>query len=614
MNLTRGKVVFILAIMVVVGAVLFACTTPYPLPPQIRVTYPNGGEVVPVAYPVGGMEVTWTSTDISESEIVQVQISSDSGKTWKTVLFHDNTGLCLCPAPDSATQYGRVKVSCFVEGVGVVSDTSDGDFTTNEAGTGTHSFDYYAEYYDCGLFSSTPPDDIFTNPPAAPVTCMEGAIDYDWGDGAPESGGGVIQSDFFAARWSGIFHFDEGTYTFTATADDGVRVYLDGGEPIIREWEPHVATTHEVTKHISEGDHQVKVEYFERMGVAVCKLSWQLKWTDSNGVTWSSPQRVTDNPNKDDRPSIIETPTMGPLCVLTKWIFWNSKVTPTGNELFYKTATGEGPDQLPVWSDAIQLTTGGRGNYRPAPAIVVNGGTYALWLAWGAERPSSPGNYDIYYKYYYEQSPLNWQWSDEAILAPASGGSSLEEDPSIIQTQDGNIWIAWCSKVADACDIYLARSTDGGVSWDSYPAIEKLDYGGNEMYPSMTQIGEDIWIAFHADLDNDGDDEIHYAIYSISSNNLIGPWQFEPSPTLGTHPTIVQTQNGHVWIIWDRDGEIFYTVGDGVAWSPEVNITQNSAIDQAPWITQTWDGKIWVVWATNRDGNFEIYAMYGIPP
>jgi len=83
MNLARGKLVFILAIMVMVGPVLLACTTPYPLTPQIWVTFPNGGETVTVIN--GTMAVTWTSLNISESEMVVIQISGDSGKAWKTV-------------------------------------------------------------------------------------------------------------------------------------------------------------------------------------------------------------------------------------------------------------------------------------------------------------------------------------------------------------------------------------------------------------------------------------------------------------------------------------------------------------------------------------------------
>src|SRR5215204_3610257 len=52
-----------------------------------------------------------------------------------------------------------------------------------------------------------------------------GALNYDWGAGSP---GGLISSDDFtlSARTTQIF--DSGTYEFSATTDDGMRVIVDG--------------------------------------------------------------------------------------------------------------------------------------------------------------------------------------------------------------------------------------------------------------------------------------------------------------------------------------------------------------------------------------------------
>ena len=74
-------------------------------------------------------------------------------------------------------------------------------------------------------------------------------------------------------RWTGLFTFQAGTFTFTARADDGVRVFLDG-VAIIDQWHDQPATTYTATRSVTAGDHEVKVEYYERGGDAVIQVSW----------------------------------------------------------------------------------------------------------------------------------------------------------------------------------------------------------------------------------------------------------------------------------------------------------------------------------------------------
>jgi hypothetical protein len=97
------------------------------------------------------------------------------------------------------------------------------------------------------------------------------SIDFDWGYGSPAAG---VGSDNFSVRWTRDVHFGtSGTRTFSATVDDGVRVWVDGAL-VIDKWYPQSRTTHTGSTFISAGTHQIKVEYFEQSGVAVCMVSW----------------------------------------------------------------------------------------------------------------------------------------------------------------------------------------------------------------------------------------------------------------------------------------------------------------------------------------------------
>ena len=51
-------------------------------------------------------------------------------------------------------------------------------------------------------------------------------MDFDWGTGSP---GSSVSSDNFSAKWTGQVKAPvSGSYTFTVTGDDGVRLFLNG--------------------------------------------------------------------------------------------------------------------------------------------------------------------------------------------------------------------------------------------------------------------------------------------------------------------------------------------------------------------------------------------------
>jgi hypothetical protein len=125
---------------------------------------------------------------------------------------------------------------------------------TGTCGTGQ----FFAEYFG----------NVTLTPPAARTQC-EASVSYDWGIGGPAG----VPPDNFSARWTGRFNFAGGKVTFTARADDGVRVFLDGAL-IIDGWKDQPATTYTASPDVSAGEHEVKVEYYERGGDAVVQVAW----------------------------------------------------------------------------------------------------------------------------------------------------------------------------------------------------------------------------------------------------------------------------------------------------------------------------------------------------
>jgi hypothetical protein len=95
-------------------------------------------------------------------------------------------------------------------------------------------------------------------------------LDYYWGTGSPDP---AIQGDGFSARWMRYLELAAGTYRFTMTSDDGMRVYVDG-HLLINEWYDHPAKTVSADRVLAAGHHLVVVEYYENTVDAVARLSW----------------------------------------------------------------------------------------------------------------------------------------------------------------------------------------------------------------------------------------------------------------------------------------------------------------------------------------------------
>ena len=117
---------------------------------------------------------------------------------------------------------------------------------------------FAAEYFD---------DSTLTGGPVLART--DDAIDFDWGAGSPNT---VVPSDQFSARWTRTKTYAAGTYRFSVTGDDGIRVLVDGHQ-VIDGWLYQAPTTYTADIPLSEGQHTVVVEYFEHTGGAVARFS-----------------------------------------------------------------------------------------------------------------------------------------------------------------------------------------------------------------------------------------------------------------------------------------------------------------------------------------------------
>ncbi len=115
--------------------------------------------------------------------------------------------------------------------------------------------------------------EYYANPhlDGSPVVVRDdGTIDFDWGTAAPTAG---LPADGFSVRWTRTLAFDLGTYRFTANVDDGLRIYADD-ELLLDAWQDGGRREVTATTFLPAGDHRLRVEYYERVGRAAIRVSW----------------------------------------------------------------------------------------------------------------------------------------------------------------------------------------------------------------------------------------------------------------------------------------------------------------------------------------------------
>ncbi|MBL8950524.1 MAG: hypothetical protein JNK82_07085 [Myxococcaceae bacterium] len=98
-------------------------------------------------------------------------------------------------------------------------------------------------------------------------------VQFDFGQGSPHAECGLPPDDFTVV-WSRRLFTEAGAFRVIVTADDGVKVFVDGAL-VIDRWQDQSATTFTADVTLTRGEHDVRIEYYERTGDAVARFTLQ---------------------------------------------------------------------------------------------------------------------------------------------------------------------------------------------------------------------------------------------------------------------------------------------------------------------------------------------------
>lgn len=124
-----------------------------------------------------------------------------------------------------------------------------------------------------GLLGKYYPNTFPANPfVGSPLVRTDAVVNFNWNTNSPDPS---IPTNNYTVKWTGLVQplFSE-PYTFSATTDDGTRLWVNGQE-IINAWSAQAPTTRSGVINLqAQQVYAIEMDYFQAGGGAVAQLSW----------------------------------------------------------------------------------------------------------------------------------------------------------------------------------------------------------------------------------------------------------------------------------------------------------------------------------------------------
>jgi len=330
---------------------------------------------------------------------------------------------------------------------------------------------------------------------------------------------------------------------------------------------------------------------------------WCSNSTD-DGVTWSTPLDIGNTAMGCYYPAIATNGT-------TIYIAWQQQNPNMGNQydLFFRRSTDGGNTWDPVitgagrliWDGGPGLANGNR------PTIAANGSN--VYVAF-EEGGGGGTNRNVGFV-----SSLNGgtTFGNHVVIYTDPGGRN-NYYMSLVVNNNSGLSLAWQRDVGGGLNkIYFSTSANNGTAWSA--AVEVGRTTGNELYPSMTGTGSNLYLVWQDD--TVGNNEI---VFRNSSNQgtswvpdlAVAPTNVSGDTASSTHPSVSQWK-GQVFVIWDTDldhanRDLYTRLNDSTQWLPVVNYTSDNLGNRYPNLRLDGGaGYFEWVWTGNMTSPYPVY-------
>lgn len=266
-------------------------------------------------------------------------------------------------------------------------------------------------------------------------TDCDSAINQNWGTGAPASG---LPKNYFGVRWTVTRDFGSGgPFTFTAAAQDGIRVYVDGVRKISL-WQ-NVSTTQKKTLNLTipSGKHTLRIDF--------------VNWTGAANVSFAYAPRTS-----------ASVDAVAPL-------------TPTGLAVAYDKTTGKAALS---WAKNKEMDLRGYRVYRRAegasfaePLVTTAGTSYM-----DATLPVTGETYHYELRAHDQAGNESKGTADQAVTTIDRVTPAIPQDVDVTDSSEaGGIRVGWAA-VAGASSYRVYRAASESGTYTQVGTTDQLSY------------------------------------------------------------------------------------------------------------------------------------------
>jgi hypothetical protein len=284
-------------------------------------------------------------------------------------------------------------------------------------------------------------------------------------------------------------------------------------------------------------------------------------------------------------------------------------------DIFINSSTDGGVTWLP---DPVRVDSGEAGSgysARPVLAADANGNVVVAW------EDSRDGYSDIYVN---QSSDYAQSFGRDIRLDIGEAGSADSFQPSIAMSGE-YAYVAWHDTASgEGRDIYLARSSNSGLTWATGERVESSAAGlFDALFPSMVADGPELHIVWQDD--RSGGHDVFYRRSSDGGDT----WEAEEfrldrnagGSSHSYRPQIKNYMDGTIVVLWEDyrfDGSLVgfndlfynYSLDQGLTWSSgDYRINSNrpgSAYAIDPWMGRRGQD-LYFVWADGRFGSSNVF-------
>jgi predicted neuraminidase len=207
-------------------------------------------------------------------------------------------------------------------------------------------------------------------------------------------------------------------------------------------------------------------------------VSWDIYYitSDNSGLSWSTPQQLTNYPGDDNIPSLIEV--SGEV-----WVVFRSYGLSWQPNIWYRKTSDGGA----TWSPPIQLTSGT--DYTPDAMVDSSGKIWVVWPRWMPDL----WHEDIYCRTSVDNGA---SWSADQQL---TSETYIETHPALLEDASGKIFLfySYADRDTGGSSIRYRTTDDSGQTWSSYKELISDEHTNTN--PEPTLVNGEIWVTWESD-------------------------------------------------------------------------------------------------------------------